>query len=133
MPFYGGERSNIFRNDQASFPRNMLMKPKGTMFISLRRFASLKRLEGVKEMRKYYSLILSILAVEVSLYQSMPMRTINTGSSLMWCFSDWSGLPMTELSFSYENGQNIKHASLVTDEANLYFYLNMAPRRIHLP
>ena len=27
---------------------------------------------------------------------------------------------MTELSFQYENGQNIKHASLVTDEAKIY-------------
>ena len=78
-------------------------------------------------MRKYYPLILSILAV-VSVFIPINAHADNKyGIVIDGAFSDWSGLPMTELSFSYENGQNIKHASLVTDEANLYFYLNMAP------
>lgn len=72
-------------------------------------------------MRKYYPLILSILAV-VSVFIPINAHADNKyGIVIDGAFSDWSGLPMTELSFSYENGQNIKHASLVTDEANLYF------------
>jgi len=41
-------------------------------------------------------------------------------------FDDWSGKPMTEVK---ENGDdyNIKRESLVADDDNIYFYLNMSP------
>ncbi len=50
-------------------------------------------------MRKYYSLILSILAV-VSVFIPINAHADNKyGIVIDGAFSDWSGLPMTELSF----------------------------------
>lgn len=75
----------------------------------------------------YYTLFLSLLFV-AGVFLPIDAHAANKyGIAIDGDFSDWSSLPVTELSFSYENGQNIKYASLVTDEANLYFYLNMAP------
>lgn len=87
--------------------------------------ASVKEQKQMK--KKYYQFILSVLAV-VSVFLPSNVHADNKyGIVIDGKFNEWSSLPTTKLSFSYENGQNIKYASLVTDDTNLYFYLNMAP------
>ncbi|OTP10472.1 firmicu-CTERM domain-containing protein [Enterococcus sp. 10A9_DIV0425] len=77
--------------------------------------------------KKYYQSILIVLGI-VSVFLPVNAHADNKyGIVIDGAFNDWSGLPITKLFFSYENGQNIKYSSLVTDESQLYFYLSMAP------
>lgn len=75
----------------------------------------------------HYTFILVILAA-IGVFLPVEAHADNKyGIVIDGAFEDWKSLPITEFSFSYENGQNIKYVSLVTDESNMYFYLNMAP------
>ncbi|ELA59359.1 Firmicu-CTERM sorting domain-containing protein [Enterococcus hirae] len=79
--------------------------------------------------KKYYQLLIALLVMVIT----DVFLTINAHADNKYdividgAFSDWSDLPKTKMFFSYENGQNIKYASLVTDDKNLYFCLDMAP------
>jgi uncharacterized protein (TIGR04145 family) len=78
---------------------------------------------------KFFQFILSIFAILAVFIPVSGHADNKYGIVIDGKFDDWSGLPMTKLSYSYENGQNIKYASLVTDDSNLYFYLSMAPEK----
>ncbi|NJP41295.1 hypothetical protein HCH52_09560 [Oscillospiraceae bacterium HV4-5-C5C] len=50
----------------------------------------------------------------------------NYGITIDGDMSDWSDKPMTDISFSWDT-YNIKQGSLLADDNNIYFFIDMAP------